>query len=230
MIILQEKRFDSLDKCSYLPEMQKRFEYFFAYELQEEEISLLWENGWRKFGMYFFRPRCPGCRACIPTRVVVQQFTPRKSQKRILKKTQDVEVRFVPLRYNEQIFELYKKHSQNRFGQDEGSEEDFIHSFYLPSCPALQSEFYVEDKLVGVGFLDRGHNALSSVYFVYDTDYQDLNLGTFSILKEIEHAKNLGLSYYYLGYYIEKCSRMAYKNKFHPQEHFDWQTQLWQQQ
>ena len=228
MILLQEKRYDSLEQCSYLPDMQKRFEYFFAYQLSKEEISVLLENGWRKFGMYFFRPRCPGCQSCIPTRVLVDEFSPSKSQRRILRKNSDVKVVFAPLRYEEEAFALYKKHSRDRFAQHGSSKDDFLHSFYFSSCPGMQSEFYIDDKLVGIGFLDHGHNALSSVYFVYDTDYQSLNLGTFSILQEIEHAKILGLKYYYLGYYIEKCSRMSYKNKFHPQEHFNWQTKTWQ--
>ncbi|WP_372366867.1 arginyltransferase [Candidatus Uabimicrobium sp. HlEnr_7] len=227
MILLQEKRYDDLESCTYLPKMQKRFEYFFAHELDEYEIAHLLENGWRKFGMYFFRPRCPGCQACIPTRVLVQDFKPSKSQKRVLKKNIDVEVCFSSLRYDDRIFELYKKHSQNRFSQTEGSKENFLHSFYLPSCPGLQSEFYLNGKLIGAGFLDKGHSTLSSIYFVYDTDYQHLNLGTFSILKEIEYAKKLDNLYYYLGYYIEKCTKMAYKNKFNPQQHFNWQTKTW---
>lgn len=228
MIVLQDIKLDSLEKCPYICGKKKQFEYFFAYELSKDQISMLWETGWRKFGVYFFRPRCPSCQDCLPIRVITNDFSASRNQRRVLKKNQHLDVKISPLIYRDEIFDLYAKHSENRFDQKNLCKKDFKQSFYMPSCPALQSEFYLNEKLIAVGFLDCGKNALSSVYFVYNTDYEHLSIGTFSILVEIEYAKKIGLPYYYLGYYIEECSSMSYKGKFYPHECFNWKKQKWE--
>lgn len=185
------------------------------------------DRGWRKFGFYYFKPSCPHCQKCIPVRVPAKEYRPSRSQKRVLSKNRHLRVTFGPLSFNDRIFELYCDHSENRFGKDNNDPADFFSSFYSPSCPSLQSEYYDGDTLVGVGFLDVSRNGLSSVYFIYDTSYSHLNLGTFSIIREIQETKNRGLAYYYLGYTITECRRMIYKQAFMPQEHYDWESGEW---
>ncbi len=226
MILLQEPHLSMTERCSYLPDRQWRFEYFFAMDVTSEEINMLLEKGWRKFGTYFFRPRCDGCQSCIPIRVLTDTFRPSKSQRRVLKKSAGIEVRFSELRFRERIYEIYRNHSLDRFGRDT-DRDNFLHSFYLQSCPGMQSEYYIGRELAGVGFLDHSSMALSSIYFVYDTSYDSYSLGTFSILREIEHAASLGLPFYYLGYYIEQNRSMSYKNNFKPNEQYDWDRDLW---
>lgn len=226
MIILKEPELDEQSVCPYLGDKQKQFEYFFAHKLTEEDIARLLAEGWRKFGVYYFRPACPGCRECIPLRIPADTFIPSKSQRRNIRKNSNIEVRFVEPDFNGKIYEIYRKHSRERFG-DESSLEDFVHTFYTPSCPSIQSEYYMEGELIAAGFLDMGSDCLSSVYFVYDTDYASLGLGTFSVLREIEYVKELGLKYYYLGYYVEGCERMLYKGNFLPRERLDWASGRW---
>jgi arginine-tRNA-protein transferase len=91
----------------------------------------------------------------------------------------------------------------------------------------MQSEYYIDDKLAGVGFIDISSNSLSSIYFIYSSGFKKYRLGTFSALKETEYALSLGLKYYYLGYFIEKNSSMAYKNSFHINEKMDWESGKW---
>ncbi len=228
MIILQRPKRDGLSACPYLPNRRKQFEYFFAKDLNAAEIAFLLAKGWRRFGAYYFRPACPQCRACTPLRVLTQPFKPSKSQRKIMRRNPDIQVKFGPITFSERAYEIYRIHSTNRFDQASDM-ENYLFNFHNPTCPALQSEFYVDDYLVGVGYLDRGVDCLSSVYFVYDTAYSHLNLGTFSIIKEIEHARSLGLAYYYLGYYVRDCQSMAYKDRFKPREHYDWFTDTWRQ-
>lgn len=86
MILLKQRELDDLSPCPYLENNKKQFEYFLAHRLEEKEISHLLSRGWRKFGIYFFRPKCPGCNECIPIRVLVQNFATTRSQRRNLKK------------------------------------------------------------------------------------------------------------------------------------------------
>ena len=226
MQVLQHPKLDEIATCPYLPGRQKQFEYFFATHLSGRDVSALLAEGWRKFGFYYFRPACPGCRQCIPLRVCTDLFSPSRSQRRVLRKNAHLRVEFGPLRFTDRIFEIYRDHSLARFGQDPDLDE-FLSSFYNPSCPSLQSEIYLGQELIGIGFLDRGADCLSSVYFCFDTRYSHLNPGTFSILHEIAHAGRLGLPYYYLGYYVPGCPRMIYKDAFRPREHYDWQGAQW---
>lgn len=218
---------DALEPCPYLPGREKQFEYFFAVSLSGTELAGLLAEGWRKFGPYFFRPACPGCRQCVPVRVPVKSFAPSRSQRRVLRCNQDLQVRFGPLRYRERIFELYRKHSLQRFGID-STPNDFASYFYLPSCPVLQSEVYRGEQLIAVGFLDQASDALSSVYFCFDPEFADRSLGIFGALVEIEHARRLGLDFYYLGYLVDGCPSMHYKDHFRPRQYYDWETRAWQ--
>jgi len=156
----------------------------------------------------------------------LKNFKPAKSQRRVIKKGLKIDVRFKPKNYSEEIFEIYKEHSLNRFGRD-ADKENFMISFYTESCPSLQSEYYLNNELFAAGFLDISDEAMSTVYFIYKTDYEMYSPGIFSIIKEIEYAASLGLEYYYLGYYIEENQSMSYKNRFNPNEKFDWHRRMW---
>ena len=128
--------------------------------------------------MYYFRPKCDDCYDCIPIRVLADKFKPTRSQKRILKKNSEITVKFNPLKYSDKIYEIYRDHSENRFGK-ETDIEDFIANFYSESCPSLQSEYYLNDELIAVGFLDMSNKSLSSIYFIFKTCYEKYSLGTF---------------------------------------------------
>lgn len=226
MQMLQEPDFSARHDCPYLPDRQARMEYFFAAGLSAGELDALLTTGWRKFGLYFFRPACQGCRACMPLRVPVDRFTPSKSQRRTCRKAESVTVEFKPLEFREEIFEVYRDHSLSRFDKH-AALDDFLQSFYQPSCPALQSEYYLDGHLAAVGFLDKSEGGLSSVYFVYRSAAASYGLGTYSVLAEIGETARLGLPYYYLGYVIAENHHMAYKAGFRPHQLYNWEQQRW---
>ena len=226
MRLLSEPALSEESHCPYLEGNNSRYNYFFALDVTAEELDIILSRGWRKFGMYYFKPLCIDCRKCIPIRIKTDELIPSKSQRRIIRDCKDIRVEFKGLDYREEIFEIYKDHSLNRFGKDSNT-EDFYGSFYTESCPTMQSEYYIDNKLAAVGFIDRSSNALSSIYFIYKDEYTRFSLGTFSAFKEAQYALSLGLEYYYLGYYIESNSSMAYKNSFHINEKMDWWTGTW---
>ena len=225
-MLLQERAISEIVDCPYLHGVESRLEYFFASSLDENELDELLSNGWRKFGYYFFRPLCIGCFKCVPIRVRVDEFTPSKNQKKLIKRNKDVKVRFGPIRYSDDAYRIYSDHSANRFSQD-ADMETFLFNFYSPSNLAFQSEYYLENQLIGVGYLDRSREAFNSVYFSFDTSFSSFSLGTFSILKEIEYAASLNMKRYYLGYYISENKSMRYKNRYFPNEKYDWDKKQW---
>lgn len=226
MILLKEPNISDPVKCPYIEGEEFIQEYFFAYQMNEREFDEFLSAGWRRFGLYFFRPACRGCRKCIPIRTVCSDFKPSKSQRRILRKNESTAVRLSPPRYSEEIFQIYKKHSLVKFGQD-SDPDHFRESFFTAAVPSAQSEYYIDGRLAAVGFIDIALHALSSVYFVYDPDYSSYSPGIFSIMKEIEIASELGLDYYNLGYWIRENQSMAYKGNFSPYQTYSWEAGTW---
>jgi len=226
MQILQNPSCEIPEPCPYLEGRSKSSLSFLARGLNDAELSQLLAEGWRKFGPYFFIPACPGCRRCVPVRILAGSFLPSRGQRRVLKKGTRVESRFGPLRLDERAFEIYRDHSYERFGEKVDRESFLLH-FYYPSGPVLQSEYWFEGRMVGVGYLDRSSDSLSSIYFCYDPAFSHLRLGTLSVLREIAFTRQLGLDYYYLGYYVPGSERMAYKDGFRPRQHYDWRSGTW---
>ncbi len=221
MELIQPPRLEEESPCPYLPGEVKCLEYFLAHRVSAEELTGKLSEGWRKFGPCYFRPSCPECRLCIPLRVDAGAFSPSRSQRRVLRRNDDLTVSFAPLRPSPRIFEIYRAHSLERFGQESEAEE-FLLNFYASSCPGLQTEIRLGDKLIAAGFLDRGSNCLSSVYFAFDPAFSGRSLGILGALQEIALARRLGLRHYYLGYYVPGCPSMAYKDTFLPREHYAW--------
>lgn len=227
MVYLSRKTLSNPFECPYIPGQKARYTFFHAHDVSATELDKLLNSGWRKFGYFFFRPHCPHCQKCIPIRVTTNEFKPSKSQRRVLKKTSSLSVIFTPLQYSDEIFDIYTDHS-GRFDKTTDKDE-FLDTFYTISCPSLQSEYYLDNKLVAVGFLDRSSGSLSSVYFIYRRSIEELSPGNFSIMKEIEQTRRMGLDHYYLGYYVAENHSMNYKNRFFPYELYDWNTKKWYQ-
>jgi arginyl-tRNA--protein-N-Asp/Glu arginylyltransferase len=213
--------------CPYLPGQRFHQEWFLGQCLDSREWGDRLRQGYRRFGRFFFRPQCPECMACEPLRIRVRELMMSKSQRRTWRKNAETQFSYGPMDPRPEIFSIYRNHSQVRFGQHDKDFESFLQSFYFPGAPGLQSEYWIGGRLAGVGFLDVSDDGLSSVYFVFHEDFASYNLGTYSILRESELAKDLGKEYYYLGYYIRDNTSMAYKGRFFPRELYDWKKKCW---
>lgn len=108
--------------------------------------------------------------------------------------------------------------NQNDYKNLQISYESFFIQTCLEDSLTWELQIYIDDHLIGIGIFDLIDDGWSSVYFFYDPDYSYMNPGTLSCLLEIELAKERNLSYYYLGYYIEKSPKMNYKKNFKPYE------------
>lgn len=228
MVIYQRPAFSPPIPCPYLPDRLLVYEYFFADSLEGSELEWLLSRGWRKFGHYYFRPACPGCQACTPLRIPVWRFTPSRSQQRVMRKCRDIRVSFGPIRYRDELFTLYCRHSEHRFKQ-QCSFDEFAANLHSPSCPSMLSTYELNGTLLGAGYVDQSDEGLSSVYFVFDPAFSCFSPGIFSVLREIEEARQRDLAYYYLGYVVPGCERMAYKARFFPHQIYSWSSQTWQE-
>jgi len=227
MEILQKNNFSEATECPYI-KTEKGFvqEYFFATNVTKSEYQELLEDSWRRFGIFYFKYTCKNCDKCKTIRIDLKNFKLSKSQKKVLKKNKDTKVIIRDLYPTKEIYDIYEKHSLNKFNKKTNLNE-FLEAYYYKSNFALQSEYYIDNKLVAIGFIDRVNNALSSIYFAYDTDYSKFSLGTFSVIYEVYYALSLNLSYYYLGYYIKENNSMKYKNNFKENQLLDKKLNKW---
>jgi leucyl-tRNA---protein transferase len=211
-------------KCPYLPERSWITHSFRLESIPEAVYETMLAGGWRRSGQSFYQNHCPGCRCCTPVRLPVSEFLASKSQRRVLRRNADVAVDIVTPTVDPETFALYRRYVQKRHPReslenpDEETPEQF-EAFLVTSSVTTQAMNYrVGDRLVGVGWIDVLPDGLSSVYYAFDPDESRRSLGTYSIMKEIDLARELGKQWLYLGFYVPGSPKMEYKGAFHPRE------------
>ena len=202
-------------------------EYFFCEQVRAELMDRLWANGWRHFGSYFFRYEKLYTRNIkynvMPLRINLKNFTYSKSQKRILKKNQDLQVvirdAFID-RVKEDLFFVHR----NRFKENI---PDSIYTFlsYDPAnipCCTKEICLYKDEKLLAASFLDVGKSSASSIYTIFDPTEVKRSLGIYVILLAIDYSLKANYQYYYPGYAYKEPSHYDYKKKFAALEYYQW--------
>jgi len=177
------------------------------------------DHGFRRAGGHLYFPHCPSCHACTPCRIDVANFKPDRSQRRCLKRNDDLIVRECMAGYNSERHALYSRYLRTRHpggGMDEAEASDFRRFLTAPWSPTVFLELHQGERLLAVAVTDVCITGISAVYTFYDPDEQERGLGTFAILQQIELAKRRGIPWVYLGFWIEGHPKMDYKRRFKP--------------
>ena len=208
-------------RCVYLPDQLMKMRYKYIKECSESLNNSLVKRGWRRFGHYYSRPACTACSACQSIRIDVANFTPSRSQKRVMKQ-QGIRtfVRKPVVTYEHlRLYEKYHRYMQQKRGWDYYSvDAAAYYDLYVKGYSTFGNEvqYYCEGNLVGIDLIDYLDDGISANYFYYDPDYAHLSLGTYSLLKQIEFARARELSWIYLGYYVRACQSLRYKEHYRP--------------
>ena len=132
----------------------------------------------RASGTSIYHPACENCRLCIPLRVNVPSFQPSRSQKRTQRKNQDLRIEHVPVVFREDVFELYRRYQEHWHQRgNPTSREEFVEFLIDSPVPSEMILFWLEDKLLGVSWIDRLKDSTSAVYFAFDPNAQHRRLG-----------------------------------------------------
>lgn len=211
--------------CSYLPKATARMVFVDpAQSIGLSTLSDLSRQGFRRSGDFIYRPQCKHCTQCLSVRIPVASFNPNRSQKRVLKKNTDIEVRLTSLTdFNHQHYQLYAKYINQRHADGDmypPSEKQF-EKFILQSCVnSFFIEFWLKERLVAVALCDSLDDGLSAVYTFFDPTLNHRSLGTLAILQQISLVQAHYADYVYLGYWVANSVKMAYKSNFAPFEVF----------
>jgi len=213
--------------CSYLPDQEERLLIAVDERLQNNRsYTMLMMEGFRRSGEQSYRPHCPNCNACQSIRVIVNDFKPSKSQKRSLKRNAHLKINTSD-QLKDDYYPLYEKYI-NTCHQDGAMYPANYQQFKSFLSSKLTKQLFIETwleingekQLVCVAVTDVLINGLSAVYTFYHPDFKANGLGIFSILSQINLCKKKGFDYLYLGYQIDDCRKMNYKNRYFPYERF----------
>jgi arginyl-tRNA--protein-N-Asp/Glu arginylyltransferase len=206
--------------CSYLQDQEATTLFVDPRQPVDQKLySKLSVLGFRRSGNHIYRPHCAQCNACVPARIPVATFEPRRGQKRIWRRNQDLRVVCTSDINDDDAFDLYHRYISLRhadgdmYPPDREQFQAFLNSVW--DCTQY-FRFFEGGRLIAVAVVDKLEDGYSAIYTFFDPHADKRSLGTYAILWEIEQARAKGLEFLYLGYWIRECQKMSYKSDYRP--------------
>lgn len=219
--------------CPYLPGREERKVFTHLVGNRARELNdLLTHGGFRRSQTIAYRPACETCRACISVRVLVDEFIPSRTQRRIKAANADLIGVMQPNKPTSEQYSLFRRYLDERHPEGGMAEMTVLDYAMMVEDSHVETNIIEYRRrgpdtgitgrgvgdLIAVGLTDRMTDGLSMVYSYYDPVHAKSSLGTYLILDHIDRARRLGLPYVYLGYWVQGSTKMDYKARFLPQE------------
>jgi arginyl-tRNA--protein-N-Asp/Glu arginylyltransferase len=216
--------------CPYLPGKEERKVFTHLVGERAPELNnILTHGGFRRSQSIAYRPACDGCRSCVSVRVLAAEFRPTRSMRRITRRNADItsEMRLAtPTSEQYAIFRAYLDSRHRDGGMADMTVLDYammVEDSHVETRIVEYRRFVPGNsnrpgELIAVALTDVLSDGLSMVYSFFEPEEAARSLGTFMVLDHIARARQLGLAYVYLGYWVRGSGKMDYKSRFLPQE------------
>ena len=214
---------DRYEDCNYLPgELARTPARAPVGIVTPEQLDAALAAGDQRVGRSLFRTACPTCVACEPVRVDIDAFRPSRAQRRTWQRNEgEVQVEVGPPELTRRRVALWNRHRRERGLLKETSRQDprGYEEWLVQSCaPTVEVRYLLGERVVAVSLLDLGRTSANSAYHYFDPAEGRRALGVYSVLKELEICRALGLRWYYLGLWIGNCTALRYKTAYAPHE------------
>jgi len=211
--------------CPYL---EGRMERKLFTALQGENAGrlndALSKQGFRRSQNVLYRPSCAECSACLSARIRVEDFKPSRSQSKVTRRNAALVRKSSSPWATEEQFALFRDYLDSRHATGGMADMDLF------EFGAMVEETPIRTRLIEYNHPDERHrpreglravcltdildDGLSLVYSFFDPDHERDSLGTYVILDHVVIARELGLPYVYLGYWVPGSPKMGYKSNF----------------
>ena len=211
--------------CPYLPRRMER-KLFTALQGETAETlnDSLSKQGFRRSQNVLYRPACAECTACLSARIRVADFEPTRSQKKARNRNSDLRRQANSPWATEEQYALFRQYLDSRHADGGMADMDIFEFAAMIEETPVRSRVveYSADPhegsrhrpLAAVCLTDILDDGLSMVYSFYDPDRAKRSVGTYVILDHVEIARDAGLPYVYLGYWVPGSPKMGYKANF----------------
>ena len=213
--------------CPYLPGREER--KVFTHLIGRRAGALndaLTQSGFRRSQTIAYRPACENCRACVSVRVLVDDFQPGRTMRKVQARNADLKGALAPAQATSEQYSLFRGYVDSRHG-DGGMADMSVLDFSMMVEDSHVETRLIEyrrtgpdgdDQLIACCLTDVLADGLSMVYSFYEPDEAGRSLGVYMILDHIARTRALGLPHLYLGYWVDGSKKMGYKSRFLPQE------------
>lgn len=206
--------------CPYLPgRMERKLFTALQGDTGDRLNNALSKQGFRRSQNVLYRPSCSDCAACLSARIVVADFIPSRTHRRTLRRNTHLARRATSPWATEEQYALFRRYLDSRHADGGMADMDvFEFAAMVEETPVRTRVVEYTDQnsgnLVAVCLTDVLDDGVSMVYSFYDPDAVMDSLGTHVILDHVELARELGLPFVYLGYWVPGSSKMGYKSRF----------------
>ncbi|MBU6298896.1 MAG: arginyltransferase, partial [Alphaproteobacteria bacterium] len=214
--------------CPYLPAHTERKVFArLSGPLSQALNEALTQSGFRRSQTIAYRPACDGCSSCVSVRILANEFSRSRNQKRIARRSEDLVREIVPAEATREQFALLRTYLDSRHSGggmsdmglfdyvamvEETPVDTHIVEYRLPGTDGTPGQ------LVACALTDVLRDGLSMVYSFYHPGEVGRSLGTYMILDHVQSARVRGLPHVYLGYWVRGSKKMDYKSRFRPME------------
>jgi leucyl-tRNA---protein transferase len=214
--------------CPYLPGKEERKVFTHLVGRRAGRLNdALTHSGFRRSQTIAYRPACENCKGCVSVRILCDEFSPGRTQKKILARNADVIGAMGLSRADSDQFGLFRAYLDSRHSDGGMADMTMLDYAMMVEDSHVESRlasYRLRDPDSGQGQLvaccltDVLDDGLSMVYSFYDPNLAGRSLGAYMILEHIARAKAMGLPHLYLGYWVSGSKKMDYKAHYLPQE------------
>lgn len=185
--------------------------------LPAEQLDAYLEQGWFRMGQTIFTTNFVHLRGAIHSaiwlRVVLNEYEPGNTEKKLFKNNARFQTEIEPAELTAEKEELYEKYRVSLPFVVSESVQHLLFGHETGESIYTTYEVTVRDKgeLIACGFFDLGSTSGQGITSFYNPAYKKYSLGKYLIYKKMQYCKNLGMQYFYPGYFVPGNSYFDYK-------------------